>query len=439
VAKDLLKGIYPSPLLVKGESPLSAEDLSSCDSPPPRRVRGLGLLDPAYAFLPQNLGGVSHPASGKALRRLQRLSSCGVVGHLSFGWVSAGEEEYPAVRFHPHRCRSVFCEDCWSARVRQNNRRLDFFFRWLRDEGVSEVYFLTLTVPHEGWDLSVVDRLRSAWRRLWKLRLSKRLLRELASRVWEVSHEHYSRLLARGVSEEEAEAKVSRLRKEALDFLRTSGGKFVSHVLGVGVRVMEVVVRRGEDGVLTAHPHYHVVLTRPVPLYAMRVLWEWVGGGPILFIEKVRGLRRLRRYLREYLEGGYLDIEGVEFRPEEAVGLEAMLYGVHFVELFGVRYRRPREEGGCPYRYRMEGFVRRETARVVGSLLRGRVLIVSFRRRSWLFFLLCSSLWVSVSEELRREVEERFYLQEAESLRGWSESSEEFAGEDEVLELLSDF
>ena len=82
---SLLKGIYPSSLLVKGESPLSSEDLSSCDSPPPRRVRGLGLLDPAYAFLPQNVGEVAHPLSGKALRRLQRLSSCGVVGYLSFG------------------------------------------------------------------------------------------------------------------------------------------------------------------------------------------------------------------------------------------------------------------------------------------------------------------------------------------------------------------
>jgi len=58
-----------------------------------------------------------------------------------------------------------FCPTCWAKRVKQNDDRLEFFFRVLEERDIKKVVLFTLTPPsHEGWDTSLVDKVRSAWR-----------------------------------------------------------------------------------------------------------------------------------------------------------------------------------------------------------------------------------------------------------------------------------
>lgn len=310
------------------------------------------LLDELKAFLEQDdyyvvLGWGArrvHDKAEQAWKRLRGLVKCYGVGHLSYGVLKGpdGFGDY-VVKFHPFQCRSIFCPRCWGERVRKNDMRLWFFFERLREMGVERVVFLTLTVPHSGFEVEVVDRVREVWRRFYRMRLSKRVVARVRERVQEIMREHYESLLAKGVRESEARRRVEVLLSDAERFLSEGAGKLVKDVLGAGVKVLEVVVKGAGDS-LSVHPHLHACLLGYVSLYAVRALWEMAGGGSILYVEEVRSLNRIRRYLQSYLGKGYLDVEA-RLTLEHAIELEAMLHGVHFVEVFGFgRYRRDEEE-----------------------------------------------------------------------------------------------
>jgi len=371
----------------------------------------------------------THRHFSKASKRLDRLATCGRAGSLSFGyleWVSGENLEeppddpiMPVVKFHPHYCRSVFCPTCWAKRVKQNNDRLEFFFRVLEERGVKRVVLFTLTPPsHGGWDTSLVDKVRSAWRRFLSLRITKEVEGYIRSRVREIAKEHF-RALRQKASGRKAYATVRKHLGFVGKFLKRHRGKTVSQILGLGASVLEANTKRLEGGELDLHPHLHVVATGRIPVYVLRALWEFCGGGSVVHAQEIWGLKRLRRYLEAYLEGsedyeGYLDIpRGIKLSRQEATDLEAMLWGVHFVNLFGVRYRKERStKEVVGYVYRIEGFVWRYGAMLVGYVRELRCAVVSYGRHDWWFFVTGDGLF-SRSPPLWEEVRKDWLVQEA--------------------------
>lgn len=357
------------------------------------------------------------------------MDTCGRAGHLSFGyleWVSGDgledppdDPEIPVVKFHPHYCKSLFCATCWAKRVKQNNDRIEFFFRALEGMGVNKVSLFTLTPPsHQGFDPALVDKVRSAWRRFLSLRLTKKLEAYILSRVKEIAKEHY-RALREKASGRKAYATVRKHLGFVGKFLKRHRGKTLSQVLGLGMAVLEATTKRLDTGELDLHPHLHVVATGRIPLYVLRALWEYCGGGSVVHAQEIWGLKRLRRYLEAYLEGsedyeGYLDMpRDIKLSFQEAVELEAVFWGVHFVTLFGVRYRKERstiEVAG--YVYRIEGSVWRYGAMLVGYLRELRVAVVLYGRRYWWLFVTGDGLF-SRSPPLWEEVRKDWLIQEA--------------------------
>jgi len=385
---------------------------------------------------------------------LDRLATCGRAGSLSFGyleWVSGENLEeppddpvIPVVKFHPYNCRSVFCPTCWAKRVKQNNDRLEFFFRVLEERGVKKVVLFTLTPPaHEGWDTSLVDKVRSAWRRFLSLRITKELEKYIRSRVKEIAKEHFQALREKA-SGRKAYATVRKHLGFVGKFLKRHRGKTISQILGLGASVLETNTKRLESGILDLHPHLHVVATGRIPLYVLRALWEFCGGGSVVHAQEIWGLGRLRRYLEAYLEGsedyeGYLDIpRDIKLSRQEATELEAMLWGVHFVTLFGVRYRKERStKEVAGYVYRIEGFVWRYGAMLVGYVRELRCAVVSYGRRSWWFFVTGDGLF-SRSPLLWEEVRKDWLIQETLRVREVVDVPEVSSGVSSVEEFDED-
>ncbi len=160
--------------------------------------------------------------------------------------------------------------------------------------------------------------------------------------------------------------------------------------------------------------------------------------------QEIWGLKALRRYLEAYLEGsedyeGYLDIpRGIKFSRQEAIELEAMLWGVHFVSLFGVLYRKEqstKEVAG--YVYRIEGFVWRHGAMLEGYVRELRCAVVSYGRHDWWFFLTGDGLF-SRSPPLWEEVRKDWLYQEVLTAREVVQVPEVSSGVSSVEELDED-
>ncbi len=385
---------------------------------------------------------------------MDRLATCGRVGSLSYGyleWVPGENLEdppddpvMPVVKFHPHYCRSIFCPTCWAKRVKQNNDRVEFFFHVVEVNGIKKLVLYTLTPPaHEGWDTSLVDKVRSAWRRFLSLRLTKKLEKEVRSRVREIAKEHF-KALSQKASSRKAYATVRKHLGFVGKFLKRHRGKTVSQILGLGASVLEVNTKRLESGVLDLHPHLHVVATGRIPVYVLRALWEMCGGGSVVHAQEIWGLKALRRYLEAYLEGsedyeGYLDIpRSIKLSRQEAIELEAMLWGVHFVSLFGVLYRKERStKEVAGYVYRIEGFVWRHGAMLEGYVRELRCAVVSYGRHDWWFFVTGDGLF-SRSPPLWEEVRKDWLVQEALTAREVVQVPEVSSGVSSVEELDED-
>ena len=129
--------LYPKDTFGKLLEPVPSDLVSEVS-----KTRGAGrkpapsdLLDFTHSvFAADNPDGYlisTHRHFSKAAKRLSRLSTCGRVGSLSYGyleWVPGENLEdppddpvMPVVKFHPHHCRSIFCPTCWAKRVKQNN------------------------------------------------------------------------------------------------------------------------------------------------------------------------------------------------------------------------------------------------------------------------------------------------------------------------------
>lgn len=242
----------------------------------------------------------------RALRRLERVSECGSRGHILLAQFSTGVE----VRYHPHRCHSIFCPYCSYVNFKESYARLLPVLEGLSVNG--RLSFLTLTHRntrvrgYEDVDRAVEEAYASI-QKLYQFRL-------FGKRNWfKVRREFVREALSyyRNSKVKFGLKEARRRVKRQIDFFRDFEHRYRDYI-GSDIKfgqLLNAVVKfeltynseRGE-----VHPHWHfVVADFRIPKLLMVVIWRMVSGSSIVDIRSVQGVRDATAELVKYVTKGW--------------------------------------------------------------------------------------------------------------------------------------
>ena len=296
----------------------------------------------------------------QAKKRLSRLPECGKSGHLMLvvkspkgggdgGSIikasrfedggSAGSLE---LRYHPHRCHSIFCPYCSYENFKESYARILPILESLRVNG--RLSFITLT--HKNTKVSKFEDVEACIDGAFRALTKFYQFRLFGKRNWERVRRAFARecLSYYRNAKEKFGIKEARLRvHRQIEFFREFERRYGSYI-GSDVKLgqlLNAVVKfeltfNAEKREL--HPHWHLIVADfYIPKLLLTVIWREVSGSDVVDVRAVSGdVRDATAELVKYVTKGWEFPEGDIRLWVEAVMLgrrKFRVWGFELIEL----------------------------------------------------------------------------------------------------------
>ncbi len=259
--------------------------------------------------------GVGFSDEGKikrAQKRLERLPSCGKEGHILAVFKGAeGRKDFELeVRYHPHRCHSVFCPYCAWENFKESYARVLPILEGLSVNG--RLSFLTLT--HRNTKVGsyqdvkrAIDEAFKGIQKLYQFRLfGKRNWKKIRSEFVREVLSYY-----RNAKEKLGVKEARRRAKRQIEFFRDFENRYWDYI-GSDVKfgqLLNAVVKfeltyNAERQEL--HPHWHLIVADfRIPKLLMVVIWRKVSGSEIVDLRAVDDTKDATAELTKYITKGW--------------------------------------------------------------------------------------------------------------------------------------
>ncbi len=292
--------------------------------------------------------GSSYPVEKlrKAQKRLEKLPRCGKEGHI-LAVLKKVEDKEPEVevRYHPHRCHSVFCPYCAYENFKEAYARVLPILEGLSVNG--RLSFLTLT--HKNTKVESYEDVRRAIDEAFRSLQKFYQFRLFGKRNWKkVRGEFVKELLKyyRNAKERLGVREARKRTKRQIEFFRDFErryGDYIGSDIKLG-QLMNAVVKfeltyNAEREEL--HPHWHLIVADfLIPKLLVVVIWRMVSGSEIVDLRAVDDMKDATAELTKYITKGWefpepSEEEENEVRKNIRLWVEAEMLGRRKFRIWG--------------------------------------------------------------------------------------------------------
>jgi len=276
-----------------------------------------------------------------ARKRLEKLSTCGIEGHIAVGYDRERNKTFAVYR--PHTCGSLFCPYCGKRKRYQVLGKYEDVLKALAEK--SPTVFITLTIPNTPTANEGYEKISKALQKLYDFRLFRpKVLKKVRKAFFEELREYRAnlkRLQGEGkLTAKEVERKV---KTQALLFKRfvnrwrklPEAKKLKFGQLFPALWVFELTGKAGNF-----HPHWHGIAFGEIPKLLITVLWKMATNGEayITDVRAIKGgkkaVKQVINYVRDYVADGFIDIQS-ELSEDVMLEVEIALHGRRKVRAWG--------------------------------------------------------------------------------------------------------